>query len=136
MIVDAAPISLREATLTVDADDFTAAVNEVLFEPDVEVEWLPDIASGGVPIVTRVRWQVTIGVMQDLTAGSLTRYLLSNIGAMKTLVFTPLAIGPSVTAEVRIVPAQVGGPSGQILTASPTFPVVGVPVVDDDESPS
>lgn len=132
--VGLAPISLREATLTVEADDYTAQVNEVTFVPEVEWMWhrthLADI-----PIFLRVRWTVVIGYAQDLTTpGALSLYLFTNAAAVKTLTFTPLAGGPTITAEAMIVPGRIGGPSGQILTETVVLPLFDEPVIDTGES--
>lgn len=128
-VVGAAPISLRDATLTVASDDYSAAVNEVRFEPRAEWVWAPDLTGPGIPVLGAVRWTLVLGVMQDLATGSLSRYLLANAGATKTMIFTVTTGGPTVTASVVVVPLTLGGPSGQILTSSPELPVVGAPVV-------
>lgn len=128
-------IQLQDATLIVEEDDYTASVNEVTIAPEVIWEWWERLSSPTVPVYLETRWTATIGYAQDLaTPGSLTRYLLENAGAVRTLVFTPSAGGSSVSVEAMLVPGPIGGPSGQILTGTVTLPLFDAPVVDDGES--
>lgn len=132
-VVGLQPISLRDAVLTIAADDFTAAVGEVSFVPEVDYEWLP-VGFGGyqVPAPSGTRWVAMIGYAQDVdTPGGLTRYLLGNAGQVRAVVFTPRAAGAAqVSADVLIIPGKVGGTAGDgPLVAQVTLPVLGDPVM-------
>lgn len=131
-VVGLQPISLRDAVLTIDVDDFTAAVAEVTFVPEVDYEWLP-VGFGGhqVPAPSGVRWVVMVGYAQDVdTPGGLTLYLLANAGQVRSMVFEPRAGGTSLSADVLIVQGRLGGTAGEgPLTAQVTLPLVGSPTV-------
>jgi hypothetical protein len=131
--VDLTPITLRAATLQVGADDFTAAVDQVTFVPDPTFEWLtPPMRTGvAAPVFKGVSWTCVLGHAQDLTPGSLTRYLLAHVGERRTVLFTPQPGSgqPVVTADVLVMPGQVGGDTEGPLTAEATLPVVGAPEV-------
>lgn len=131
-VVGLQPISLRDATLTVAEDDFTAAVSEVTFVPEQDYEWL---ASGfgptRTPVPSGVRWVVMVSYAQDFaTVGGLTRYLIANAGLTRSLVFTPTSGGPVVSCDVLVVPGKMGGVAGEgILAAQVVLPLHGKPVI-------
>lgn len=125
------PITLRRAVLTIAEDDYTASVNEVTFAPEVEVEWVPTFQSGSyLPIYTGIRWFAVVGYAQDFTTpGSLTRYLFEHAAQTRTLVFTPVEGGSSVTADAMIVPGRMGGPTAELLTATVILPLFDEPLM-------
>lgn len=132
-VVGLVPISLKDAVLTVDGDDFTASVSEVSFVPEVDYEWLP-IGFGGVqaPVPSGTRWVVMVSYAQDFTtAEAFTRYLYANAGTMQSLTFTPKdGLSAAVSGDALIVPGKLGGTATDgALTAQVVLPLHGAPVL-------
>lgn len=122
------PYSLKTATLSIAADDFTAAVSQVQFDPSTSASTWRGIGGNIVRDQSIAEWSVTLGLAQDLDPAGLLRYLLDHEGEEKAAVFTPTTGGPSVTADVIISPAAIGGTAGaDIATSSVTLVVVGAP---------
>ena len=122
------PYVLKDAVLTIAADDFTAAIAQAVFVP--QVQWLWSTHLGSVtasPVFAGIRWTVTLSYLQDLTDGSLTLYLLEHVAETKEVIFTPVAGGKSLRADVMIVPGQVGGVTNQLATATATMPLFDTP---------
>jgi len=132
-IIGLAPISLKDAVLTVDGDDFTASVSEVSFVPEVDYEWLP-LGFGGrqTPVPSGTRWVVMVSYAQDFdTADGFTRYLYANAGSMQSLTFTPKdGSSAAVSGSALIVPGKLGGSATDAtLTAQVVLPLDGEPVL-------
>lgn len=128
-VIGLQPIMLKDATFAVESDDYSSSIMEATFVPQVEWMW-SDRLSSSVPVFGRVRWVCQLGFVQDLTTpGALSLYLISNAATTKTITFTPVADGPTVTAEALIVPAQVGGVPNQQMTAQVILPLFGEPAV-------
>lgn len=125
------PYSLKAAQLVIGSDNFEAAVTGVQFDPTNS----PTVArfiNGGIYKDAAVPdWTATVGLAQDLAAGSLTRYLLANSGLTKSCVFTPIAGGAeAVSASLIILPGSLGGiADGNLAMASVQLPVIGTPVL-------
>lgn len=126
-------VSLREAVLTIAADDYTAAVNEVTLVPEVLFTWSQSLGQRtATPVPVGVRWTLTIGYAQDFTtADALAIYLVEHAAQRKTITFTPVSGGRTITADVMVIPGQLGGPSGEILTATAVLPLFGEPVISE-----
>lgn len=125
--VEVQPILLRDATLTIGDDDFSAGVGEAAFVPSAE--WVTDVDLRGVvrASLTSVEWTLALSHLQDDAAASLTRYLLEHAGAVRATVLTLRAGGVAWAADVVMVPGPVGGTPDALLTASVTLPLVGSP---------
>ena len=121
------PYVLKDAVLTIAADDFTAAISQAVFVPQAVWSWHDSLASTATPIFERVRWTCTLSYLQDLTDGSLALYLIEHIAETKEIIFTPVAGGKSLRADVMIVPGQVGGVTNQLATATATMPLFDEP---------
>ena len=122
------PYVLKNAVLTIAEDDFTAAIAQAVFVP--QVQWLWSTPLGSVtasPVFAGIRWTCTLSYLQDLTDGSLTMYLLEHVAETKEVIFTPVAGGKSLRADVMIVPGQVGGVPNQLATATATMPLFDTP---------
>ena len=125
--IDLAPIRMREARLTVEADDYTVSINQVIFTPQVEYGWeRGQSVFGDKPRLVAVRWTVALGFAQDLaTPDSLSMYLLMHTGAEREIAFE--VPGRRVTATALILPAQIGGVANQIPASVATLPIFGAP---------
>lgn len=125
------PVSLRNALLTVAEDDYTAAIGEVTFTPEVDYGWHQSFdGRTSTPYMTGVRWVCMLTYVQDFTTpDALSIYLVENAAQVKTVTFTPTMGGRSVTGQAMIVPGQLGGVAGGVLTANVTLPLYGSPVI-------
>ena len=121
------PYVLKDAVLTIAEDDFTAAISQAVFVPQVVWSWIDRLASASTPMFERVRWTCTLSYLQDLTDGSLALYLIEHVAETKEVIFTPVAGGKSLRADVMIVPGQVGGVTNQLATATATMPLLDTP---------
>jgi hypothetical protein len=127
-VIGLQPITLKNATFMVAEDDFTAAITQAVFVPQVIWSWADALCGGSVPLYERVRWVCQVGYVQDFeTAGSLSRYLIEHAAQTRTVVFAPVAGGPAVQADVMIVPGPLGGVPNQHLTGSVTMPLFDEP---------
>lgn len=125
-----APFSLKTAVLTIAADDFTAAISQAQFDPSVSPSLWRGIGGNIVKDAPLADWTLTLNTAQDLSTGSLTRYLLANQGQTKACVFTPVGGGAAVSASVLIVPGALGGTAdGNLAQASVQLPVLGTPTI-------
>lgn len=120
---------MKDATLTVAGDDYAAAVRSVTFTPSAQFHTNRDLAGRYHSRLLAVAWSCRLGLLQDLTASSLHRYLLAHAGDAVTATFTPKAGGVSVTAELVLAPADIGGTATDMLTADVDLPVNGSPTV-------
>lgn len=126
------PYSLKNATLSIAADDFTAAVSEVRFSPSTSQTTWRGIGGNVVRDQSIAEWSCTLGLAQDLDPTGLLRYLLDNEGSEVAAVFTPTTGGPAVDATLILSPGEIGGAAdGNIATASVALAVVGRPEFDD-----
>lgn len=128
----ASPFTLRDATLTVEADDYTAAVSQAQFDPTTNTASWTGIGGNVVQDVSPTTWVLTLAVAQDLDPAGLSRYLHENVGQRKTVTLTPKSLGPSVTATVILAPVAIGGTAdGNLATGTVGLPVDGTPEFSD-----
>ena len=124
----AQPYSLRNATFEVAADDFTAAISQVQFDPSTSPTTWRGIGGNVVRDQPTAEWGATIGYAQDLAAAGFARYCHDHEGETKAVVFTPVDGGPAIEATLVIAPGTIGGQAdGNTVTASVTMAVVGRP---------
>lgn len=126
------PYSLKNATMSIAADDFTAALSQVEFVPATSATTWRGIGGNVVRDQSVAEWTANLGLAQDLDPTGLLRYLHANEGSEVVAVFTPVAAGPTVTATLILSPAAIGGTAdGNIATASVSLAVVGKPAFAD-----
>lgn len=122
------PYSLKQATLVVASDDYTATVGGVKFDPSSQAATWRGIGGNVLRDQSTAEWSCTLDLLQDLASTSLYRYLSANEGQKKACVFTPLAAGPSISATLTMSPATIGGTAGgEFAVASVTLAVDGKP---------
>lgn len=130
--IDVAPIVLKDAIVTIDSDDFAAAVSSAKLIPSASLVKFKGLKSTAVfTDVTSAEWSLELTFAQDwVTAGSLSRYLLTNEGAIKAAEIAPQSgAGPSFTMNIVITPGQIGGNVDQVPTATVTLGVQGKPTL-------
>ena len=125
------PYALKNATLSIDADDYTAAVTQVEFSPSTATSTVRTIDGVAHKDQSTAEWNCTIGFVQDLAPGGLLRYLLDNDGESKAVVFTPKTAGPSIAATLVVSPGSIGGTAGADLTTASVTLVSTKPVFTD-----
>lgn len=125
------PFALKSATLSIAADDYTAAITQVEFTPAVASSTVRTIDGIAHKDQSTAEWSCTIGFIQDLDPDGLLRYLLDNDGQTKTVVFTPDALGPTITADLVVSPGTIGGTAGADLAVASVTLVSTKPVFDD-----
>ena len=125
------PYSLKNATLTIDVDDYTAAVTQVEFSPSTATSTVRTIDGVAHKDQSTAEWSCTIGFVQDLSATGLLRYLLANDGQSKDVTFTPKTAGPSIDATLVVSPGTIGGTAGADLTTATVTLVSTKPVFTD-----
>ena len=125
------PYALKNATLSIDADDYTAAVTQVEFTPSTATSTVRTIDGVAHKDQSTAEWSCTIGFVQDLSATGLLRYLLANDGQSKDVTFTPETDGPSIDATLVVSPGTIGGTAGADLTTATVTLVSTKPVFTD-----
>lgn len=128
------PIVLNDYTCQIAADNYEAGLSKVVMEPTTPVEVFRGGTPGAIfPVAGTPTWKVTIDYAQDhATANSLSQYLQTNAGLIKTMIFKPkkAAVGtaPTYTIDVLIVPGPIGGDVDKIARGSVTLDGATQPV--------
>lgn len=125
--------TLKNALLTIEADDFTQAVSQAQFDPKTAPSTWRGIGGHVVNQVSAADWTLTLGLAQDLDPAGLARYLHLHEGEEREVTLSPIgATGPDVSATVIIVPGTIGGSAdGSTATATVALPVQGRPEFTD-----
>lgn len=126
------PYSLKNATFSVAADDYTAAISQVQFDPATQRTSWRGIGGNVVSDQTVADWTATVGYAQDLAPAGFARYLHDHEGEQVTATFEPIDDGPTVTATLVLAPGTIGGTAdGNTATASVQLAVVGRPTFSE-----
>lgn len=127
----AAPFAMNNATLTIGTDSFE--VSSAKFAPAPSIGKIPTIGGRTIKVAGSSDWTLAVGFGQDLkSANSLSKYLHANEGDVVTAVLSPqgAAVGdPTVTAEVTLVPGEIGGDANAPAMTTVTLEVNGAPVL-------
>lgn len=109
------PLSYKVATLTAavvgspDTDTLSPQVSEIRFTPTTQSASWTGVGGNVVQDQSIATWAMTLGMIQDVAATGMLRWLLTNEG--KKAVFTALlTTGVTVTITATISPAEIGGP--------------------------
>jgi hypothetical protein len=125
-----APIVIKDAIVTIGADDYEKHVSSATFQPSVtqpRVQWqgmspTASLNDVGTPVV---EWVLVLEYAQDWeTLNSLSNYLLTNAGTSKVVKVQPQrGVGKKTfTATVTIVPGPVGGKVNEVPVGSVSMP--------------
>ena len=125
------PYSLKNATLAIDVDDYTAAVTQVEFTPSTATSTVRTIDGVAHKDQSTAEWNCTIGFIQDLDPSGLLRYLLDHDGESKSVSFVPESGGPTITADLVVSPGAIGGTAGADLAVGSVTLVSSKPVFTD-----
>ena len=125
------PYSLKNATLSIAADEYTAAVTQVEFSPSTATSTVRTIDGVAHKDQSTAEWNCTIGFIQDLDPSGLLRYLLDHDGESKSVSFVPESGGPTITADLVVSPGAIGGTAGADLAVGSVTLVSSKPVFTD-----
>lgn len=115
-------------TLTIESDDYTAAVTSCALVPSAPTASVTDIGGGVQQFVGENTWQAQIAYTQDWkTAGSLSQKLIEWHGQTKTFTYTPEDGGQIATFTARVVAGQFGGAAATIHAATVNLLIIGQP---------
>lgn len=126
-----APYRMKSATLTIEDDDYTAAVSAVTLAPTAPAAWK---GIGGNRRTAEPDWTCNLTAAQDLTPTSLQRYLLANVGQEKAATFTPHDGGPTIDVNLVIAAPSIGGAasdSAPLLEFTVAMECAGTPALTD-----
>lgn len=125
------PFVLKAALLSIAVDNYEKHIASVTFTPNTEDKTWKGIDGSVKRDQGTSEWSVAIEYAQDwTTANSLAKYLSTNVGQTKTLVFSPKGntVGlPKVTIDAIIKPGPFGGKVDELQTASVTLVCDGQP---------
>lgn len=127
------PLAFKTTTVeavvdgSADTDVLTPQVGELRFTPTTQTGSWTGVSGNTVSEQSAPVWTVTLGMIQDIAATGMLRWLLTNKG--KKAVFTAeLVSGVTVTFIATISPAEIGGaPSGTPLSSTVTLAMDGDP---------
>lgn len=122
------PLFLKDVLMQIGTDNYEAGLSAVTFTPPSPTVWTgltPTAVFNELP----AQWVCQLDYVQDWeSTGSLSQYLLDNVGKQVTAVFTPKAkTGKKFTATVTIVPGPIGG-TGQAFATSSVSLTSSIPV--------
>lgn len=125
------PLFMKDVLFQVGTDSYEKALSQVEFVPASSVETFTALSPGAVYTdASPATWTCVLTFVQDWgTADSLCNYLFDNEGSTVSATFEPIAGGPTITADIVIVPGSIGGTIGGATTSSVTLGVVGKPVI-------
>lgn len=127
------PLSYKVATLTgavtgsADTDTLSPQVSEITFTPATQTGTWTGIGGNVVSDQSIATWTAQLGMIQDVAATGMLRWLLTNEG--KKCTFTALlTTGVTVTFTATVSPATIGGPVGPgYLTSTVQLAMDGKP---------
>lgn len=125
------PFILRDVTLTVAADEYSAHVSAVTFSPSSSVvTWQGLTPDATFSFGTNATWTADLEYAQDWdTEDSLSRYLFEHEGEEVAVTFEPVAGGPSVNATLIVTPGAIGGAVNAVASATVSLGVKGKPTL-------
>lgn len=128
-VIAVSPLFMREATLSVAADDYATAVSSITLTPSASVVSFKGLKpTATFTDVTAPTWTLDITAAQDDADDSLFMYLWDNQGETVEMVFTPRAGGRTWTVDAVITPGAIGGAVDTYGTFSVQLGVSGQPV--------
>lgn len=131
-IIAVTPIVLKDCIVSIDGNDYAAAINSVVFTPTASTVTFKGLKKGAVfTDVAEATWACALSFAQDWAEEeSLSNYLHENEGDIVDAVFRPRSgSGPSVEAEIVITPGAIGGAVDATAVATVNLGVQGKPAV-------
>ncbi len=128
------PIILNDVDLIIGTDNYEVSVSKVELVPTTRtVTWKGMTPTAISNLAGAATWAANIDYAQDhVTASSLSQYLLTNQGSVKSIKFKPkkgtTGATPTYTVDALIIAGPIGGSVDQIATGSVSLPINGQPV--------
>lgn len=123
---------LGPGTLTLGTEplDISCQITDSLLTPNKDSEDAVTVLCGDViPGAVTYAWQLTGTVLTDLSAGGMAEYCFTNRQSVVAFEYTPnTAAAASFAGQLVIDPLDIGGKSGQNMTAEFEFDLVGDPI--------
>ena len=130
--IGVAPYVMRNALLQIATDNYEKHISGVTLTPAVTAVKFKGIDGSVNTDTSAPEWSAQLTYAQDwATTNSLSKYLATNAGTVKTVVFSPLgttAGKPKCTIDVVLAPGPIGGSVDEMQTASVTLSCNGQPV--------
>lgn len=131
--IEVKPLVLKDVLLKIAADNYEKHVSGVMWVPSSPTaSWQGLVPAASFTDTGTATYQLTLNYVQDWeTDDSLAQYLHEHEGQTVEMVFTPVkGTGKKTfTADVTIVPGQIGGEVNAYATTSVTLgstkPVIG-----------
>lgn len=131
--IAANPIVLNNIALTLGSDNFEAVVNKVILTPAVPLaKWKGMTPGSAVTLAGDPEWVLELQFAQDhVTAASLSRYLLLNVGKVVPFSLKPVkpatGTSPTYSGNVVALPGAIGGDldASNAAVANVSLPVNG-----------
>lgn len=127
------PLTFKTTTVTAqvagatNTDDLSPQIGELKFTPTTQSGSWTGVGGNTVSDQSVATWAVTIGMIQDIAASGMLRWLLANEGKKCDFV-AELVEGEEVNFTATISPAEIGGaPAGGPLTSTVTMAMDGKP---------
>ena len=112
-----------------DSDDFTDHVGEITLTPSIQTGSWTGIGGNVISDQGIATWAAQFGLIQDLDENGFLRWLLVHEGEKATVVATLASGADTLTIDVTLSPATIGGAVGpNPLTGTVTMAVDGRPV--------
>lgn len=125
------PFIVDDATLTIEADDYTSALNSAKLTPTTPTAQFRDIGGKIRTVAGKPAWTFDLGAAQDWAAdSSLVHYLRINHGKAKSATLTPKAGGRAVSFTFVCISTDVLGAAAGIAAATVQLPVNDQPTWD------
>lgn len=127
------PLTYKTATVnaivagSADTDNLSPQVGELRFVPSTQSGSWTGVGGNVVSDQAIATWAVVVGMIQDVAASGMLRWLLANEGKKAT--FTALlTTGVTATFTATLSPAEIGGaPSPGPLSSTVTLAMDGKP---------
>lgn len=115
-------------SLSLDTDDYTAAVTSCAIVPTAPTASTTDIGGGVTQFVGGSVWVAQITYNQDWTTeDSFSQKLIELHGQRKSFTYTPASGGQKVTFTAVVQAGQVGGAASALHAATVNLPIDGQP---------
>lgn len=119
-------------TISIGADEYTAAITGAVLTPTTPTAAITDISGTTTHVAGTPVWALQLNFSQDLaTASSLSQYLIANAGTKKAVTYKPQAgaTSKSFALNALILPAPIGGTGGAVASSQVTLPIDGQPTI-------
>jgi hypothetical protein len=108
------------ATVTVDDDDYTAHIQDFVFNPTTPTSEVTDVSGKVTKFAGEAGYDLVLNVFQDFGTTGLARKMHNDQGEKVEIVIED---GPQTyTAEVTLVAISIGGANKQVGVSSVTLP--------------